>query len=124
MSRTLKLFLLVLGLGIFTLPKQMVFAQNMTECCDQKATSENCCASKSTDSCHSETSDKNSQKENCGDDCTNCHSCTVHFAVNYISPELSAGLNQHKFATELNFGEGISFISSSIQNIWQPPKIG
>lgn len=124
MSRTLKIFFIVLGLGIFILPKQMIYAQTTLECCDQKSTKDNCCKTEKTKSCHSENSKNKSEKNNCGDDCTQCHSCTVHFVLNYLSPEISQTANQHLFAKKLNFNYGISYFSSSIQNIWQPPKLG
>lgn len=124
MSRTLKIFLIVLGLGVFILPKQLVFAKSMTECSDHKTKDAECCKIKSADSCHGEKSQKHSDKENCGDDCTNCHSCTVHCTTNFISPGFDLLINQPIFAYQLNFDYGISYFSSSIQNIWQPPKIG
>ena len=124
MSKTLKIFLIVLGLGIFTLPKQMLYAQSKIECCDQKATKDDCCKKeKTSSSCHSENPKNNSEKNNCGDDCTQCHSCTVQFVLNFISPEISQTSHRHLFSKTLNFNYGISYFSSNIQNIWQPPKI-
>lgn len=123
MSKTLKIFFIVLGLGIFVLPKQVVFAKNKVECCDQKSTKEECCKTKKSTSCHTKNSTKNSKDDNCGDDCTNCHSCTVHFATNFLSSELNFDCNHHVFILKLNFDYGISYIFSSTQNIWQPPKI-
>ena len=118
MLRTLKILFIVLGLGIFILPKQLVFAQNTIECCEQESTESDCCNTETPMSCHPENS-----KDDCADDCSNCHSCTVHFVINFLSPETNDSANQQVFALQLNFDYGISYFSSTIQNIWQPPKI-
>ncbi|KEY18126.1 hypothetical protein [Kaistella antarctica] len=123
MSRTLKIFFIVFGLSIFILPKQMVFAQSVIECCDQMSNDE-CCQKEQTQSCHTENSSKESEKNNCTDDCTQCHSCTVHFVMNYLSPEISQTSSQHLFEKTLTFEYGNFYFSSNFQNIWQPPKTG
>ena len=102
----------------------MIYAQTSSECCDQKSTTEDCCTTEKNNSCHSDNSNTKPEKSNCGDDCNQCNSCTVHFVMNYISPELTTSLQQHFFIKELNFEYGNSYFSSNIQNIWQPPKIG
>lgn len=124
MSKTLKIFLIVLGLGIFTLPKQMLYAKSKIECCDQKAKKDDCCKTEKTSSCHSENPKNNSEKNNCGDDCTQCHSCTVHFVLNYLSPEAKTFSTSRFFAQNLTFEYKNSYFSSNFENIWQPPKIG
>lgn len=124
MLKTLKIFFIVLGLSTFILPTQMLSAQTTIECCDQKATTEECCKTETTTSCHSEKSSNHSQKDNCGENCTQCHSCTVHFVMTYLSPELNSSVQKHLFVKELNFAYGNFYFSSNFQNIWQPPKIG
>ena len=124
MSRTLKIFFIVLGLSIFILPKQMIYAQTIVECCDEMSPQQNCCKNEKPESCHSDNSTTKSDKNNCGDDCTQCHSCTVHFVVNYLSPEQTPTLKKHFFIQKFNFEYGNSYFSSNFQNIWQPPKIG
>ena len=114
---------MVFGLSIFILPKQMIFAQNVIECCDRMS-NDDCCQKEATQSCHSENSKDQSEKDNCNDDCTQCHSCTVHFVMNYLSPEFNSTLKKNFFVEKLNFNYGNSYFSSNIQNIWQPPKIG
>ena len=118
MLKTLKIFLMVLGLGIFILPKQMIFAQNKMECSDHQTSKKECCES----SCHPEKSDK-SEKNNCGNDCSSCNTCSVNFVLNYISPEIYSPLNKNLFAKSNRFNYKISFFPSTIQNIWQPPKL-
>ena len=114
---------MVFGLSIFILPKQMIFAQSVIECCDRMS-DDDCCQKEAAPSCHSENSQDQSDKDNCNDDCTQCHSCTVHFVMNYLSPEFNSTLKKNFFVEKLNFNYGNSYFSSNIQNIWQPPKIG
>lgn len=120
MLKSLKIFLIVLGLGIFIFPKQMIFSQNKMECSDHKTSDNKCCES----SCHPEKSKTNSQKNNCGDDCNDCKSCSFHMVNNFVSPETKFKINSHFFANTLQFNYGDSYFSSAFQNIWQPPKIG
>lgn len=124
MSKSLKIFLIILGLGIFTLPKQMLVAQNKTECCDQKSSVDDCCKKEKTTSCHSENSKTNSEKNSCGDDCTQCHSCSVHFVITFLSAEFKNFPKTNFFSQKLNFGYKNSYFSFNFINIWQPPKIG
>ena len=114
---------MIFGLSIFILPKQMIFAQTVIECCDRMS-DDDCCQKEAVPSCHSENSQDQSDKDNCNDDCTQCHSCTVHFVMNYLSPEFNSNLKKNFFVEKLNFKYGNSYFSSNIQNIWQPPKIG
>ena len=122
MFKTLKIFLLVMSLGIFILPKQMLFAQQTEMCCEQKSQKDDCCNKNKKEQCHDENS-KDPPKNNCGNDCANCHSCSMHFVFNYISPEIYESAEKTFSAIQLNFGYGISFFSSDFHNIWQPPKI-
>lgn len=123
MFKSLKILLIVLGLGIFILPKQMLFAQQTEICCDQQNTAENCCDNPGQENCHSTDSNKNSKENNCADDCSNCHSCATHFYFNAISPDyFEVERNEMQQISRL-FCYGISFFDSELQNIWQPPKI-
>ncbi|WP_226063495.1 hypothetical protein [Kaistella polysaccharea] len=122
MLKTLKILFIVLGLGIFTLPTQMVFAQSPVEHCEQKADSKDCCSSKKPSNCHSKTT-KDPKKEDCGNDCNDCKSCTVNFVMNFLSPEFKNSTEKNLFVPKSNFDYSTSYFSSAIQNIWQPPKI-
>ena len=115
---------MVLGLSIFILPKQMINAQMIVECCDEMSPQQNCCKTEKTQSCHSDNSNTKSDKNNCGEDCTQCHSCTVNFVLNYLSPEINSTLGTNFFIQKLKFEYGTSYFLSTLQNIWQPPKIG
>jgi hypothetical protein len=124
MLRTLKIFFIVLGLGIFILPKQMIYAQSFTECCKQNSPKKECCKKEKTSSCHSTSSKNKSEKNNCGDDCNKCHSCTVHFVMNYLTPEFNSVLKPHFSDKKSILDYSNPYYSFSLQNIWQPPKIG
>lgn len=124
MSKTLRIFLIVLGLGIFILPKQMLSAQKKIECCEQKSAKENCCKKEKPTSCHSEDSQNSSEKKGCGDDCTQFHSCSVHSVMNYLSPDTKTFLHHHFLSQKLAFEYKSSYFSSNFNKIWQPPKIG
>lgn len=123
MAGTLKIFLIILGLGILILPKQIIFAQGPVECCIAKSDKSDDCLVKTDQSCHSDQS-TNSDQNDCKNDCITCDSCTVHFVVNYLSPELDDHFGQHFYGETLEYNYGISYFSSSFHNIWQPPKIG
>lgn len=122
--QSLKILLIILGLGIFILPKQMVFAQKIEQCCDKPSEKSNCCKTKKTESCHLDNSQKKSDKNSCGNDCAKCHTCSVNIVLNYISPEIYAVSHQNLFIKNIRFNYEILFFSSNIQNIWQPPKLG
>lgn len=122
MLRTLKIFLIILGLGVFILPTQTLFAQDAKmECCEKKSMKDDCCKSEEKKSCHG--SSEKSEKNNCGNECANCHTCSVNLALNYYLSEENQPLQQTFFAHQLKFNYEISFFSSSFHNIWQPPKI-
>lgn len=124
MSQTLKIFFIVLGLSIFILPNQMLSAQTIVQCCDQMSAQQECCKTEKTESCHADQSKNKSDENNCADDCTQCHSCSVHFVLNYLSAEIHSP-KFHKFSIQkLKFDYETSYFLSTLQNIWQPPKIG
>ena len=123
MSRMFRLFLIVLGLSIFTLPKQLISAQTTAVCCATNSTNTDDCCSSSMHSCSSD-GNSTTQKDNCGDDCANCNSCTVHFVINFISLDSKFEVNLQIYNQNLKSDYDIPYFSFALQNIWQPPKIG
>lgn len=123
MFKTLKLLLIVLSLGAFILPKQMLFAQQTAQCCEQKKQEDNCCKTEKKQPCHDNNSKSHSDKNHCGNDCANCHSCSLFSLFNFVSPEILASESIHLVETKLNFNYSVCFISNNFKNIWQPPKI-
>ena len=124
MLKSLKIIVLIIGLGVFILPKQMISAQNIENCCSKSSQNENCCKTEKTEPCHDSSSQNKSEKNSCGNDCSNCNTCSVNVVLNYISPEIYSPLNKNLFAKNNRFNYKISFFPSTIQNIWQPPKLG
>lgn len=120
MFKSLKICLIILGLGVFVLPKQILYAQKTEQCCEQKTNKDDCCKTEDSKPCHPE----ESEKKDCKKDCSNCHSCSVSFVLNYISPEIYSPSQKHFFSEKNNFNYEIAFFFSNIHNIWQPPKIG
>ena len=124
MLRTLKIFLIILGLGVFILPTQTLFAQDPTvKKKKKKSKKDDCCKSEEKKSCHSDSPSEKSGKNNCGNDCSNCHTCSINFVLNYYHSEEYQSLQKTFFVHQLKFIYEISFFSSSFHNIWQPPKI-
>ena len=102
----------------------MIYAQNKMECCQRNTPKKQCCKKEKTSSCHSNQSKNKSEKNNCGDDCNKCHSCSVHFVINFLSPEFNSVLKS-QFSVKKSVSDySNSYYSFSLQNIWQPPKIG
>lgn len=124
MLKSLKIFLIILGLGIFTLPTQMLSAQTVEQCCGEKSENGNCCKTETEKACHSENSSKEKGSSNCGNDCANCHTCSVPVIASYISAEVFSSSAIVFSDQNLVFSYKIPAFSSKIQNIWQPPKLG
>jgi hypothetical protein len=125
MLKTLKILFIVLGLGIFILPKQMVFAQSPVEHCDKKMNdAKNCCDTKKSSDCHSHTKKDSPKQKDCNHDCNDCKSCTVQFTVNFLSAEFNSPVEKHFVESKANFDYQTLHFTSTLQNIWQPPKIG
>lgn len=123
MARSFKVFLMILGLAVFILPKQMAFARNVEKCCKLKSVKENCCKDKETKPCHKENPSKKSENKSCGNDCASCSSCSMSMVFQTISPEVYTDSSKKMIHQKMNFKYEISFFSSSFHNIWQPPKI-
>lgn len=123
MLKSLKIFLIILGLGVFTLPGQMLSAQDIEQCCDKPAATENCCTTETTDACHSENSDKNSQQNNCGNDCAKCHNCVISLVLNFHAAENKLDAAPALIGSAKIYSHKLPFFSSLFQNIWQPPKL-
>ena len=62
MFKTLKVFLIILGLGVFILPKQLVSAQGLEPACSHQSSKKECCKSQEDSTCHSKDSKKKCDK--------------------------------------------------------------
>ena len=123
MANKLKIFFLIFALGMFVIPKQILFAQNSAMSCCIENSIKDCC----------ETHKKNTNEKPChdsdkkGHNCTGCTTCTsCHFVAFLFSlpaeylykKPLAITFIREPFAY---FTPEISVISGKI---WQPPKIG
>lgn len=121
MAKSLKIVLMVFALGIFIIPKQMLFAQKTElSCCSKTSSEKNCCKKEHSKPCH----DSKSKGNSCEGNCEKCTSCS--FAPVFITSEFKN-----------NFTEDCqNIISNKVENfyltphfsklskaIWQPPKI-
>lgn len=121
MSRFLKLFLMILALGIFMLPRQVVLAQPAATGCTQQMSDEDCCTTDTESVCHTDSS--GSKKDTCGDHCSDCGYCPTICFFTYLAPSQSPAENETFALRALNFGYKRSFVTSADHAIWQPPKI-
>lgn len=108
---------MILSLGIFILPKQMISAQQTEmSCCKKESKKEDCCKD------HHQKSDNKSH--GCDDGCcSSCNTCTT-FVFNPVLIE-EAIISSNKVVDKTSaFRYQEPFISLSLKEIWQPPKIG
>ena len=128
MSKKFYILLLVM-LGFFMTPSVAFACGTKAEksCCKKESSSKKdkkeCCKKEKTSSCHSTSSKNKSEKNNCGDDCNKCHSCSVHFVMNYLTPEFNSVLKPHFSDKKSNPDYSNPYFSFSFQNIWKTPKI-
>ena len=122
MAKKFRIMLMIFALGLFVIPKQMLFAQNTEMSCCTGKSSKDCCDSqqkKDDKPCHD--SGKKDQKCN---GCTSCSSC--HFVILLFSRP--AELSYIKPVKILTQKEKFTYITPEISDIsgkiWQPPKIG
>lgn len=131
MAKHLHIWLLILCLGLFVIPKQYFLGQNVGESCSAVSiTQQDHCKSDikaghksdhKSDSCHKDGKNKN----HCTGNCNNCDICHFSIAVFQVPnhqemPDLTVDFKNKK--------EDFSYVtpefSSIFSKIWQPPKIG
>lgn len=123
MAKLVQIWLLVLCLGLFIIPKQYFIAQNSTEsCCAISLTQkeDHCKLEHKKDNCHKEGKNKN----HCTGNCNNCDIC--HFSLAVFRMPIIHEIDL--FITDENSKEETSLyitpeISDIFSKIWQPPKI-
>ena len=124
MKKRFQVLLMILALGVFITPKQILLAQTtQMSCCKSENRDNNRCHNK--DQKQEDCSKNQSHHKGCsGNCCTNCGSCNT-FVYTVLKPDHQLPLlkqfiqNNHK-----GFRYSDPFISTSLQEIWQPPKIG
>ncbi|MBF6609678.1 MAG: hypothetical protein ITF99_00835 [Chryseobacterium sp.] len=122
MAKKLSIFLLILALGLFITPKQMLFAQAESICCIADSDSKDCCQSPQETQekpCH----DSGSKEHSC-EGCLTCTACHLHIAffsvpISGFSTDILRVLPVEKKA--------FTYITPEIldvnSKIWHPPKI-
>ena len=123
MAKQVQIWLLVLCLGLFIIPKQyFVPASGLNSCCSVSVSkNEKCKTEHQKDDCHKDHDNKN----HCTGNCNNCDIC--HFAmVAFHLPTVQDGspITMEIQAKKEKFSYITPEISDIFSKIWQPPKIG
>ncbi|WP_346983799.1 hypothetical protein [Chryseobacterium sp. POE27] len=120
--KLVQIITIIFCLGIFLIPKDNFYAQNMQESCCKKSSGSDCCKKQ-----HKENSKENhhkKQKKSCNDDC--CSSCATCYS--FIETPFSKGfkmdISYYKANKNLQFQYSDPYIFDRLKEIWQPPKIG
>ncbi|WP_419869137.1 hypothetical protein [Chryseobacterium sp. CT-SW4] len=123
--KAFKFLTILLCLGLFLIPKDMLYAQSSKEdCCKMSHTEKmDCCKNhKTSTQGHGDHDNKNSS---CNDDC--CSSCIICYTFIEI-PSLNSTLSSlppvYNLGKNPVFKYADPYISDSLEEIWQPPKIG
>ncbi len=122
MWSTLKIAVLIFGLSIFILPKETLYAQETTECCELQATTDNCCGAQTTE-CHTTSTTDQPIKDNCKNECPKCHTCYMHFTMNFETIKTFSSPKSSVYVAKPLFAYQQLFSTTGFHNIWQPPKI-
>jgi hypothetical protein len=108
-------------LGIFLIPKDNFYAQNMQETCCKSDSEMSCCKNNHKE--HSKDNHQKEQKSSCNDDC--CSTCAAFytFIETPFSKSLQFEYSFYKSNKNLQFEYSDPHISGRLKEIWQPPKI-
>lgn len=122
MKKRLHLLIIILTLGIFTVPTLSYACVTKTEksCCAKKTTSKidknDCCKNKQS----------KDQDNSCGGKCGHSN-CTSSTSINFSTIsfyEIEFKNNNFDFSTEKSkFYHSETFIASGFTSVWLPPKI-
>ncbi len=120
----IQVLLIIFCLGVFLIPKDNFYDQASQEnCCKTDSKTSGCCEKNKHDHNTSKNNKKN-DKSSCNDDC-----CSFCAACNNFVENLAAKtvfFNHYPFKTnkKLEFQYSDPYISDSLKDIWQPPKLG
>lgn len=121
--KLLQIITLIFCLGIFLVPKDNLYAQNMQETCCKNNSEMGCC--KKDHQQHSkENHGTEEKKSSCNDDC--CSTCVTCYT--YVetpcAKNLQAEIPYYPSDKNLPFEYSDPYLSYGLKEIWQPPKIG
>ncbi|WP_307452711.1 MULTISPECIES: hypothetical protein [Chryseobacterium] len=116
---------IVFCLGIFLVPKDTLYLENMHEtCCKQKDSGMDCCKKDKQNIHHSEHQNSKQKSSSCDDSC--CSTCAVcyTFIETPFSVNQKLELSYYKSNKNLQFQYSDPYLSDRLKEIWQPPKLG
>lgn len=115
MKSLLQLFSLVLLLGLFIMPKEQLYTENVpAEQCCKKDSQNDCCTSKKH-------KDAKGCKEKC---CAACHTCASSLQLAIAPTEFKTRFELAVYHRRSAYTFSNPFFSSHLREIWEPPKIG
>jgi hypothetical protein len=123
MAKQVQIWLLVLCLGLFIVPKQYFLpTAGLNSCCSVSVSKKDKCKTEhEKDDCHKDHNNKN----HCTGNCNNCDIC--HFAMTVFHLPKLNDTPSESFDLQVK-KERFSYITPEISDIfskiWQPPKIG
>ncbi|WP_089754950.1 hypothetical protein [Chryseobacterium soldanellicola] len=110
---------IIFCLGIFLIPKDNFYLQSVQEKC--------CKADSKTDCCNNHkapTKDHdNKTKSSCNDDCCSFCAACYTFIETPFSKNIFLEFSYYKANKNLQFQYSDPYISDSLREIWQPPKL-
>ena len=110
---------MIICLGLFLVPKENLWS---------KTSLENCCTSTEMSDCCKTDENSNHEKskdgKHCNDDC--CSTCSVchTFVENSFTKNNFWEIPTFESISKFQFEYADPFIPNSLQEIWQPPKLG
>ncbi|AZA59142.1 hypothetical protein EG349_11035 [Chryseobacterium shandongense] len=121
--KLVQIITIVFCLGIFMIPKDNFYAQNMQEKCCKEGSAKSCCEKQKPE--NSKDNHGNKQKSSsCNDDCCSYCAACYSFIETPFSRSLKLDISYYKSNKNLNFQYSDPYISGRLREIWQPPKLG
>lgn len=115
---------IVFCLGIFLIPKDNFYAQNIQEICCKENSGKDCCKNDHQKE-HSENQQKDQKPSSCNNDtcCSVCVFCFTFIEAPF-SRSLQLEISYYKANKNLHDQYADPYLSGRLKEIWQPPKIG
>lgn len=116
-----KILTIIFCLGILLIPKDNFYAQSQDTCCKAGSKPDDCCNNhnSSSTSSHNEKTRPSCNNDDCCSSCLACYTFIQIHASRNSYPELP----YYKTSRNLQFQYSDPYISDSLKEIWQPPKI-
>ena len=121
--KPIQILLIIFCLGIFLIPKDNFYAQvSESNCCQTESKMKSCCEKKQNE--HHDSKDSKKDHKSCNDDC--CSTCNVchTFVENSFTKNNFWEIPTFESISKFQFEYADPFIPNSLQEIWQPPKLG